>query len=99
MATLMRMVATGMGMTLIPRLALADENRDGRLRIVPFTEPAPSRDLAVVWRRNAEAGADARALGAVVRTLAPALGVTAIPAPPDAPLEPPARRRISAARS
>ncbi|SIQ37461.1 LysR family transcriptional regulator, hydrogen peroxide-inducible genes activator [Paracoccus thiocyanatus] len=99
MATLMRMVATGMGMTLIPRLALADENRDGRLRIVPFTEPAPSRDLAVVWRRNAEAGADARALGAVVRMLAPALGVTAIPAPPDAPLEPPARRRISAARS
>ncbi|MFD2439177.1 LysR substrate-binding domain-containing protein [Paracoccus kondratievae] len=29
MATLMRMVASGMGMTLIPRLALKDENRDG----------------------------------------------------------------------
>lgn len=78
MATLMRMVASGMGMTLIPRLALADENRDGRLRIVPFAEPAPSRDLAVVWRRNAEAGTDARALAAVVRGLAPVLGVEPI---------------------
>lgn len=82
MATLMRMVASGMGMTLIPQLALADENRDGRLRIVPFAEPAPSRDLAVVWRRNAETGADARALADVVRGLAPVLGVVAIPAAP-----------------
>lgn len=79
MATLMRMVASGMGMTLIPQLALADENRDGRLRIVPFADPAPSRDLAVVWRRNAETGADARALAEVVRGLAPVLGVAAIP--------------------
>lgn len=75
MATLMRMVASGMGMTLIPRLALADENRDGRLRIVPFADPAPSRDLAVVWRRNAETGTDARALAGLVRQLAPVLGL------------------------
>ncbi|MDT1060489.1 hydrogen peroxide-inducible genes activator [Paracoccus sp. CPCC 101403] len=78
MATLMRMVASGMGMTLIPRLALADENRDGRLRVVPFAEPAPSRDLAVVWRRNADAEGDARALAAVIRGLAPVLGVEAL---------------------
>ena len=78
MATLMRMVASGMGMTLIPRLALADENRDGRLRVVPFAEPAPSRDLAVVWRRNAEAEGDARALAEVIRSLAPLLGVEAL---------------------
>lgn len=80
MATLMRMVASGMGMTLIPQLAMADENRDGRLRIVPFADPAPSRDLAVVWRRNAETGADATALAELVRGLAPVLGVMPIPA-------------------
>ncbi|WP_323009050.1 hydrogen peroxide-inducible genes activator [Paracoccus sp. (in: a-proteobacteria)] len=97
MATLMRMVASGMGMTLIPKLALADENRDGRLRIVPFAEPTPSRDLAVVWRRNAEAAADARALAGMVRDLAPMLGVEPIPRPvPDGCPEVPARRRISA---
>lgn len=78
MATLMRMVASGMGMTLIPQLALTDENSDGRLRIVPFAEPAPSRDLAVVWRRNADAGRDALALADVIRGLAPQLGVEPI---------------------
>ncbi|SMO88440.1 hydrogen peroxide-inducible genes activator [Paracoccus laeviglucosivorans] len=78
MATLMRMVASGMGMTLIPELALKDENRDGRLRIVPFAEPAPSRDLAVVWRAKAEAETDARALAGVIRGLAPVLGVAPI---------------------
>lgn len=71
----MRMVSSGMGMTLLPRLAMADENRNGRLRILPFAEPAPSRDLAVVWRRNAEAGKDARALARVIRGLAPVLDI------------------------
>lgn len=80
MATLMRMVASGMGMTLIPKLALADENRDGRLRIVPFAAPAPSRDLAVVWRRNSEHEADAHGLAAAVRGLAGQLGLEPIPA-------------------
>lgn len=78
MATLMRMVASGMGMTLIPQLALADENRDGRLRILPFADPVPSRDLAVVWRRNAETGTDARALAKIVRQLAPVLRLDAL---------------------
>lgn len=80
MATLMRMVSSGMGMTLIPRLAMADENRDGRLRIVPFADPAPSRDLAVVWRRNAATETDARALAGMIRDLAPVLGVQALEA-------------------
>lgn len=78
MATLMRMVASGMGMTLIPQLALADENRDGCLRIVPFAEPVPSRDLAMVWRRNSDAAADARAMAGVIRDLASVLGVEAL---------------------
>lgn len=78
MATLMRMVAAGMGMTLIPKLALADENRDGRLRIVPFAAPAPARDLAVVWRKDGPSGGDAQALARIVRGLAGVLGVKAI---------------------
>lgn len=75
MATLMRMVAAGMGMTLIPQLALAEENHDGRLRTIPFAQPAPKRDLAVIWRRASPAGGDARALAGLVRGLAGRLGV------------------------
>lgn len=80
MATLMRMVAAGMGMTLVPQLALAEENHDGRLRIIPFVAPVPSRDLAVVWRRGSPAEPDAKALAAIVRDLAPRLGVEALTA-------------------
>lgn len=76
MATLMRMVAAGMGMTLVPKLAVADENRDGRLRILPIAAPEPSRDLAVVWRRDSPVEADALALSKLVRSLAPQLGLT-----------------------
>lgn len=78
MATLMRMVAAGMGMTLVPQLALAEENHDGRLRVIPFAEPAPKRDLAVIWRRGSPAEADARALADIVRGLADRLGVAAL---------------------
>ncbi|MFB9221717.1 hydrogen peroxide-inducible genes activator [Paracoccus cavernae] len=78
MATLMRMVAAGMGMTLIPKLALADENRDGRLRIVPFAAPAPARDLAIIWRKDGASGADAQALARILRGLADVLGVEAL---------------------
>lgn len=85
MATLMRMVAAGMGTTLIPTLALADENRDGRLRIVPFSAPVPSRNLAVVRRKGGPAEADATALARIIRQLAPALGVAALPEPASKP--------------
>ena len=78
MATLMRMVEAGMGITLIPELALRDEDRAGKLALRRFADPAPARDLAVVWRRNADAGRDARALAALIREIAPLLGVSAL---------------------
>lgn len=82
MATLMRMVEAGMGITLIPELALRDEDRPGNLALRRFAEPSPARDLAVVWRRNADAARDARALAALIREIAPLLGVGALDPPP-----------------
>ena len=58
---------------------LAYGNAEPNRFILPFASPAPSRDLAVVWRRKGDAGADARALAAVVRGLAPVLGVSPLP--------------------
>ena len=52
LATLAQMVAGGAGITLLPELALAVENRRGALAIRRFAEPAPSRDLALVWRKQ-----------------------------------------------
>ncbi len=50
MATLLQMVSHGMGITLIPEIAARDEAGRNRMRIVPFTEPQPFREIGLVWR-------------------------------------------------
>lgn len=53
MATLLQMVSHGMGITLIPEIAVKDEASRNRMRIVPFAEPQPSRKIGLVWRSSA----------------------------------------------
>ena len=48
--TLRHLVATGAGVTLLPALAVPDEE-DRRLAIRPLAERA-SRCIALIWRRN-----------------------------------------------
>lgn len=55
MATLLQMVSHGMGITLIPEIAVKDEASRNRMRIVPFAEPQPSRKIGLVWRSSASA--------------------------------------------
>lgn len=50
LATLAQMVSAGQGMTLLPELAVPVENRRGQLAVRPFTQPAPTRTLSLVWR-------------------------------------------------
>ena len=53
MPTLCQMVATGLGVTLLPESAVALEARPGTgLTTRPFAEPAPSRTIGLVWRRT-----------------------------------------------
>jgi len=49
--TLRHMVASGIGMTLLPALAVAPPvPTSPRLRLLRFADPAPHRDLALVYR-------------------------------------------------
>jgi LysR family hydrogen peroxide-inducible transcriptional activator len=52
MATLLQMVANGMGMTLIPEIAVPSEAARNAIRIVPFAAPEPAREIGLVWRRS-----------------------------------------------
>lgn len=47
--TLRQMVASGVGITLIPRIA-AQEHKD--ISYIPFKKPKPSRTIALVWRKT-----------------------------------------------
>jgi LysR family hydrogen peroxide-inducible transcriptional activator len=67
MATLLQMVSHGMGITLIPEIAVKDEASRNRMRIVPFAEPQPSRKIGLVWRASASARrGDFEALGIAI---------------------------------
>lgn len=52
LATLVQMVSAGSGVTLLPELAVEVENRRGQLEVRPVAGSAPSRSLALVWRRG-----------------------------------------------
>ncbi len=49
--TIKHMVASGMGITVVPRLGIPKEAQT-HLRYVPFTDPVPTRRVVLVWRRT-----------------------------------------------
>lgn len=52
LATLLRMVAGRLGVTLAPLLALAAEGRNGGIDFLPFHAPQPIRRLALAYRAS-----------------------------------------------
>ena len=66
MATLLQMVSHGMGITLIPEIAVNDEKTRNRMRIVPFAEPQPSRRIGLVWRTRSGRQNDQQALASLI---------------------------------
>ena len=49
--TIKHMVASGMGVTVVPQLAVPAE-RQAHIVYVPFTKPAPTRRVVLAWRRS-----------------------------------------------
>jgi DNA-binding transcriptional LysR family regulator len=67
-----RLVLQGVGLGLLPRLAVASELADGRLRHVPILDMPPLRRTMSVIRRRGST--DSAAIRAFLATLAPYLG-------------------------
>jgi LysR family hydrogen peroxide-inducible transcriptional activator len=67
LATLAQMVASGAGVTLLPRLAVPTETRRADLAVRALAAPAPKRTLAVIWRPRSPLEAAARAIAAVLK--------------------------------
>ena len=66
MATLVQMTASGLGVTLLPELAIAVENRMGSLGLRTFAAPQPYRTIGLAWRRRSARAATLRAVGGVI---------------------------------
>ena len=67
LATVVQMVANGMGMTLLPEISLSLDGRDPHIAIHKLEDPVPSRQIGLVWRRSSPRQADFAALGELVR--------------------------------
>ena len=51
--TIRHMVASGIGITVLPAASVPDmQATDGLLRYVPFENPIPSRRVVIVWRKS-----------------------------------------------
>lgn len=67
LSTLVQMVGGGSGVTLLPRLAVAVENRRGQLAVRAFKSPAPTRRLVLAWRKGSALKRPLDAIAAAIR--------------------------------
>lgn len=67
LSTVVQMVASGYGVTLIPQIAADIEQRDTRVKFLRLRDPQPGRSIGLAFRKTAPRHADFVALGDVVR--------------------------------
>jgi LysR family hydrogen peroxide-inducible transcriptional activator len=67
LATLAQMVSVGGGITLLPSMAVAVENRRAQLEIRALEEPSPARTIALVWRSQSPFEVTFRQLASAIR--------------------------------
>lgn len=61
------MVAAGMGVTLIPQIAVGIETERADVDVVRFPSPEPTRTIGLVWRSSSPLEGRFREIGDVVR--------------------------------
>ena len=70
LATVLQMVASGYGVTLLPEVAVDVEVRDERVKLLRFVEPQPQRKIGLAWRPTSPRKADFLEFGQILlRTL------------------------------
>lgn len=52
LSTLVQMVSAGIGVTLIPEMAMAVETRSAAVSVARFGDPKPQRMVGMVWRKT-----------------------------------------------
>ncbi|KJS09183.1 MAG: LysR family transcriptional regulator [Hoeflea sp. BRH_c9] len=73
LATLVQMVGAGMGVTLIPEMAIAVETRSAPVSIARFSAPQPTRTIGMIWRKTSPLSKQLIEISEIVRQSAAAL--------------------------
>ncbi len=67
LTTLLHLVANNRGMTLLPKLCAQQETLDDRIALLSFPDPAPCRQIGLVWRHTSARTDDFMALAECLR--------------------------------
>jgi LysR family hydrogen peroxide-inducible transcriptional activator len=70
---LVQMVSSGIGVTLIPEMAVAVETRSASVSIARFDKPPPSRTIGMIWRKTTPLAGQLEQISDVIRLSADAL--------------------------
>ena len=70
LSTLVQMVGAGIGVTLIPEMALSLETRSADVSVARFEAPRPSRTIGMIWRKTNPLGDQLMQIGAIIRKAA-----------------------------
>lgn len=85
LSTLVQMVGAGIGVTLIPEMAVAVETRSAPVSIARFGSPQPARTIGMIWRKTSPLAKQLLRISEVVRQSAETLRQRHDPLPPHQP--------------
>jgi LysR family transcriptional regulator, hydrogen peroxide-inducible genes activator len=71
LSTLVQMVGAGIGVTLIPEIAMPVETRSADVSIARFADPQPSRTIGMIWRKTSPIAKQLTEVADMVRRVAP----------------------------
>jgi len=73
LSTLVQMVSAGIGVTLIPEMAVAVETRRASVSVTRFKNPQPARTIGMIWRKTSPLARQLLEISEVVRLSAETL--------------------------
>lgn len=86
LSTLVQMVGSGIGVTLLPEMAVAVETRAAAVSVARFSEPQPSRTIGMIWRKTSPLAEQLTDVAGIVQQAAQSLNFnTNADTPPVAP--------------
>jgi LysR family transcriptional regulator, hydrogen peroxide-inducible genes activator len=79
LSTLVQMVGSGIGVTLIPEMAVPVETRSATVSIARFAPPEPERTIGMIWRKSSPLTQHLLRIASQVQASAKARGITPPP--------------------
>src|SRR5712672_2477255 len=73
LSTLVQMFGAGLGVTLIPEMAVAVETRSASVSVARFSDPQPARTIGMIWRKTSPLAGQLRQISDAVCHSAEAL--------------------------